>query len=70
MEFRQMCYGIMERITREYDNLSCSIRTTSRGSFTCVLHARWGIGNEIVDSETRGRKAKSRAWAFSHAYYV
>lgn len=54
MEFRQMCYGIMERITREYDNLSCSIRTTSRGSFTCVLHARGAyFGNEIVDSEAQ-----------------
>ena len=53
MEFRQMCYGIMERITRECDNLSCSIRATSRGSFTCVLHARGGIGNEIVDSEAQ-----------------
>ena len=53
MEFRQKCYGLMEWIIREYDNLSCSIRATRRGSFACVLHARGGIGNEIVDSEAQ-----------------
>lgn len=53
MEFRQSCYGLMEWIIREYENLSCSVRATSRESFTCVMHARGGIGNEIVDSEAQ-----------------
>lgn len=53
MEFRQSCYGIMERVIREYENISCSVRATSRGSFACVLHARGGIGDEIVDSEAQ-----------------
>lgn len=53
MEFRQSCYGLMEWIIREYDNLSCSVRATSRGSFTCVIHARGGICDEIVDSEAQ-----------------
>lgn len=54
MEFRMMCYGLMERVIREQEDISCSIRATTKGSFTCVLHYRGGIGGkEIVDSEAQ-----------------